>query len=209
MSKEQQPDMSLWVYTSTGELPSTRKVEIRHQILNNTIWLRESRDTVLQMVTVKEPAPSIWPEQHRLSVVMIGLGQQRKRDFHVIQFAGDWERDLMDAARPMLGLAGRVLTASRWNSEPVVLAGRWVNTRAPQWPGMPLWPSVDIKAKTVNVWQEIRDQQIGPQVDRTGDISEKDASRLWADPAQREGVWRHNFLDVIETSMKIFQIEEI
>ena len=199
-------DPGRWIYTATGELPP-KKVEIRHQIFPNTVWLNNSRDTVLDIECVKEPASDLWPERNRLSVVMIGLGQQRKKDFHVIQYACDWERDLMDAARPMLGLADRILVASRWNEEPFIMAGRWVNSRAPIWPDPPLWPAVDLRTKTLNVWQMIRDQKVGPQVDRTGDISGKDVLRAWPNKARREEVWRHNFLDVVETSMKIFQLE--
>lgn len=200
-------ELTKWIYTSTGELPP-RKVEIRHQVFPNTIWLNHARDTVLQLVCVKEPASNLWPDRSRLSVVMIGLGQQRKTDFHVIQYACDWERELMDAARPMLGLAERILVASRWNEEPFILAGRWVNAHAPIWTDPPLWPTVDIRSKTMNVRDLIRAQQIGPQVDRTGDISGKHVARMWRSRSTREPVWRHNFLDVVETSMKIFQLEE-
>lgn len=201
-----QPDHSLWVYTSTGELPS-KKVEIRHQIFKNTVWLNNSRDTVLDIECVKEPASTMWPERKRHSVVMIGLGQQRKRDFHVIQYASDWERDLLDAARPMLGLAGRILVASRYNEEPFILAGRWVNSRAPIWMGPPLWPALDVRNKTTSVYALLKEQRIDPQVDRSDDISDDDVIRSWSDKTQRERVWRHNFLDVVETSMKIFQLE--
>lgn len=202
------PDPSQWVYTATGELPP-RKVEIRHQVFLNTVWLNNSRDTVLDIECVKEPAPDHWPDRNRFSVVMIGLGQQRKKDFHVIQYASDWERDLLDAARPMLGLAGRILIEARGDFDTEVLAGRWVSSRRPCWTDAPLWPALDLRSKTLNVRSLIQEQEIDPQVDRTGDISGKDVLRMWPDKARRESVWRHNFLDVIETSMKIFQIEDM
>lgn len=200
------PDPGRWVYTATGEMPSA-KVQIRHQIFPNTIWLNNPRDTVLSLVWVKEPAPFIWPERHRPSAVMLGLGQQRQRDFHVIQYASDWERELLDAARPMLGLAERLLVGSRYNEEPFILAGRWVNSRAPIWIDPPMWPAVDVRRKTVNVRDMLQDQQVGKQVDRTGDLSPKKVGSTWGRPAQRESVWRHNFLNVVELGMQIFQLE--
>lgn len=201
-------ELSKWIYTATGEL-TPKKVEIRHQVFRNIVWLNNPRDTVLRLVVVKEPASTLWPERSRPSVVMIGLGQQRKRDFHVIQYASDWERDLLDAARPMLGLAERILVESRYNEEGFILAGSWVNSHAPIWPHPPLWPSVNIRSKVLNVRTMLQAQGVDPlQVDRTGDISDKEASRHWKNASKRESVWRHNFFDVVETSMKIFQLQE-
>jgi hypothetical protein len=203
-----------WTYTAHGELPP-KKVEVRQVKLPNTIFLDTSSELVLDIECVKEVAPKEWPRRKRFSTIMVGIGQQVGKNFYITQYGSDWEKDLMDAIRPALGLAKLVYIEARGDFDSLVLAGHWVSAQADTWGDYPLWPAVNILKKTRNVRSLLREQRIESQVDRTGDISGKDVPRLWTIPrgqrapliSAREKVWRHNYLDVLDTSKKIFQIE--
>lgn len=193
-----------WTYTVNGELPP-KKVEVRQSTIPKTVFLDNSREMVLHVQTVKEPAPLEWPTEKRYSVVIIGLGQQVGEDYVITQWASDWERELIDAARPRLALASKIYIEGATDFETDVLAGQWVS-RNQQWGEPTLWPAIDIRQKTVNVYRTIREQRIGEQIDRVNDIKMKYAARLWA-KKDREPVLRHNYYNLLDTSMKIFQIE--
>lgn len=205
-----------WTYTAHGE-PPPKKVQVRQVKLPNTVFLDDNGEMVLDIECVKEPAPLEWPLPKRFTVVMIGVGQQLGPHFYVTQWASDWERELLDAARPTLALASKVYIEARGDFDTEVLAGQWVSGRSGKWNDKPLWPAIDIRKKTLNVRSILHDQGIGAQIDRNGDIRGKDVLRLWPLPRNdqrdktwadgREKVWKHNYLDVLETSKKVFQIE--
>jgi hypothetical protein len=204
-----------WTYTLSGE-PPPKKVMVRQVKLANTIFLDNKNEMVLDIECVREPAPKQWPVRKRFSAVMIGIGQQVGKTFYVTQWASDWEKDLIETVRPTLALASKIYIEARGDFDTEVLAGRWISGRKVRWARDPLWPAIDIRHKTENVRRILRQQGIGPQVDRDGDIRGKDVLKLWptpidtparADAKNREQVWRHNFLDVVETSKKIFQID--
>jgi hypothetical protein len=195
-----------WTYTVHGELPP-KKVQVRQVKLPNSVFLDERNEMVLDIECVRELAPREWPVRKRFSVVMIGLGQQIGSHYYITQWASDWERELLDAVRPRLALARKIYIEARGDFDTEVLAGRWISGRSVRWSDPPLWPAVDVRQKTMNVRKTLREQDIGPQVDRDGDIRGKDVLKLWPDKGTREPVWKHNYLDVLETSLKIFQIE--
>ena len=205
-----QPDVDYrWTFTTTGE-PDPRKVVCRQIKLSNTVFLEDKRETVLDIVCVNEPAPAAWPYRIRKSVVMIGLGQQLRGHFFITQWATDWEQALFDAVRPSLALASRIYTTTRGgNIDGEILSGHWVSARHQRWNDKPLWPAIDIRDRMVNVRTMLRQQQIGPCVDRTDDIRDTQAIRYWLsrDRHKQEAVWKHNYLNVLEMSKQIFQLE--
>ncbi len=202
-------------YTRTGELPGGR-VEMRTERLRNVIYFDRVGEMVLDIECVKEPVeqPRVlprgvgrWPLPKRFAPVMIGVGIQEKHDFVIHQWASNWERELINAAAPHLALAKRIFIEARQDFDSEVLAGRWVSARKPRWEKRPLWPHVDIRDKVLNVRTMIKQQDIGSEVDRTGDIKGKAVLKLWNERQHREKVWRHNYLDILDTARKIFQIE--
>lgn len=203
-----------WTYTVNGELPP-KKVEVRQVVIPKSVFLNDNREMVLSVQCVKEPAPLEWPNDNRLSVVMIGLGQQIGPNYTITQWASDWERELLDAARPRLALASKIYVESRWNFDADVLAGQWVSALSDRWGDAPLWPAIDVRSKVVNVYDMLREQNIGPQLERPRNVNARGLQALWQTPkgeraplqSAREIVWRTNYLDVLETSMKVFQIE--
>lgn len=205
-----------WTYTVDGELPP-KKVQVRQVKLSNTVFLDDNGEMVLDIECVLEPAPDDWPRRKRFSVIMIGVGQQLGPHFYITQWASDWEKELLDAARPTLALASKVYIEARGDFDTEVLAGQWVSGRSSKWDDKPLWPAIDVRKKTLNVRHILKQQDITAQIDRNGDIRGKDVLKLWPLPKNdqrdkawadgREKVWKHNYLDVLETSKKVFQIE--
>lgn len=196
----------LWTYTVDGEQP-LRKIERRQVKLTNTVFLDDSSEMVLDVEVVTEPAPKDWPAKKRFSVVMIGVGQQVGSHFYITQWASDWEKELFAAVRPTLALASRIYSDASGNFDTQVLAGRWISGPSVQWTDVPMWPWLDVRSKTLNVRSYLRDQNIGSQVNRVGDIFGRAVRRAWTNKAQREAVWKHNYLDVLELSKRVFQIE--
>lgn len=185
-----------WTYTIHGE-PLPKKVQVRQMHLPNTIFLDANGEIVLDIESVREPRVG---GGNRHSVVMVGVGLQMGTTFTITQWASDWERDLLDAVRPTLALAHRIFITSRMNRDVEILAGTWMAKTAPTWPVM------DVRTKTLNVHPFLRDQTIPPNNRPSIDIAEEDVPRRW-NANDREPVWRHNYLDVLDSAMRIFQIE--
>jgi len=187
-------------------------VESRQVKLAGHVYFDNSREMVLHIECVKEHAPKNWPKNKRYSVVMIGVGQQIGKDYWITQWASNWERELMDAARPTLALASTIYTESRSNFDIEVLAGKWISATE-RWDDQPLWPFIDVSRKVVNVRDLLREQQIGPAVNRVGDIKSKQVVKYWRPrkgqdrKRMQEYVWKHNYLDILESTERIFQIE--
>ena len=179
----------------------------RQAILPKTVYFDNPGEMVLDIECIKEDAPKGWPLRKRFNVCMVGMGVQRGTDFVITQYASNYDRELMDTVAPSLRLARRIFIEARGNFDAEVLAGRWVSARKPKWDKRPLWPTLNIDDKVFNVRQLIRQQGIGPQVDRKGDITGKQVLRMWDDKKKREAIWSHNYLDLIDTARKIFQIE--
>jgi len=116
-----------WTYTSTGDVPKKRVVEMRQICLKKQVFLDSPREMVLDIECVTEPAPAQWPRPKRFTTVMIGVGQQIGTDYWITQWATDWERELLEAARPTLALATKIYFEGRGDFDTEVLAGRWVS----------------------------------------------------------------------------------
>jgi hypothetical protein len=195
---------------------------VRQVKLSKTVFLDDVGELVLAVECVTEVAPAEWPTKKRPTVIMVGIGQQVGQHFYITQYASDWERDLMEAVRPSLALAPKIYIEGRDDYESLVMAGQWVSARELPWNDTALWPSVDIRTKVLNVRTVFAKQDIEPQIERLDDIRTKDVMRYW-DPFvpqatardaatrlrrdRRQKVWRHNYLAVLDTCMKIFQIE--
>lgn len=187
-----------WTYTVTGER-TPNKVQVRQMHLPDTIFFDRNGEAVLHLVSVPEAAPRGFPNKVRQSVVMIGIGLQMGTTFTITQIASDWERELIDAARPMLALTNRIYTIGR--SAISVLAGD-------AYAAPPTWPTMNLRDKMDNVRRILDDQDIrsfGHPEPLDGDK----VRRFWmsGDLTKREAVWRSNYFDVLDASMRIFQIE--
>jgi hypothetical protein len=187
-----------WTYTINGSLPPT-KVQVRIMNMPNTIFLDNNGEVVLDVIPVKEPSPRGWPTQFRFSAVLIGIGLQMGSTFTITQWGSDWERDLLDAVRPTLALANKVFIVSRFDHDTEVLAGTFRATCEPT------WPTLDVREKTDNVRRVLNNQNIQPH-ERENDINPDRAHRLW-NQKDREPVWRHNYLNVLDAAMRIFQVD--
>lgn len=187
-----------WTYTVTGQ-KTPNKVQVRQMRHPNTIFLDNNGELVLDIISVSEPAPSGFKNKMRQSVVMIGVGLQLGTEFTITQWASDWERDLLEAARPTLALANRIFTIGC--SAVSVLAGDGYSRSA-------TWPTVNVRQKMMDVRPLLNAQDIRPN-GREDDITDDQAHRKWTHRTapDRESVWRHNYLDVLDASMRVFQIE--
>lgn len=186
-----------WTYTVTGvKLPS--KVQVRQMKHPNTIFLDDNGEVVLSLISLPERAPRGWKEKTRRTAVMVGIGLQMGTEFTITQWASEWERDLIDAVRPTLALAHRIFTVGK--SDVSILAGDGYSQRA-------TWPTMNVRDKTVNVRRLLEQQDIRPNA-RENDIEDTAVQRMWRyNDTSIESVWRHNYLDVLDASMRIFQIE--
>lgn len=186
-----------WTYTVTGQR-TPNKVQVRQMRHPNTIFLDNNGEIVLDIVSIPEPAPRAWKEKTRRTVVMIGVGLQLGTEFTITQWASDWERELIDAARPTLALANRIFTLGK--SQVSILAGDGYRQTA-------TWPTMNVRDKMVDVRRILDYQDIRPGA-REDDIEDGTEMRMWRySDKTREAVWRHNYLDVLDASMRIFQIE--
>lgn len=186
-----------WTYTVNGAMPP-KKVQVRQVNLPNTIFFDSSGELALSIISVKEPTPKHWPSASRTrrSVVMIGVGLQLGTQFTITQWASDWERELLDAARPTLALAHRIYVLSK--SSVHILAGDGYALP-------PFWPTMNVRDKAFDVKPFFHQQDIRPNA-RENDIEDERSEPLWRKKAY-DVVWRHNYLDVLDLSMRVFQIE--
>lgn len=189
-----------WTYTTTGSQAS-KLVQVRQSHMPNTIFLEGNGECVLSVESVPEFAPNSWHARMRQSVVMVGVGLQMRTTFTMTQWASDSEAELFAAITPQLSLVHRIYEHGRRSSR--ALAGA-VGVKVP-------WPSLDLTHKVINVEPIFAVQGIPPNP-REDDITEKDARRFWTgvpfgSHVRRETVWRHNFLDVLDLAMRVFQIE--
>lgn len=188
-----------WTYTVTGELRK-RNVQVRQVTLPKTVFLDANGETVLCVETVREHAPTGYPTKMRQSVVVVGVGLQMGENFTITQWATDWENHLFETITPMLSLTPKIYMHGLRGA--VVLAGGRLN------PEDTPWPTLDIRHKVINVVPFLDDQKIPPS-DRAGDISPEQVHGLWSTRSDinREKVFRHNYLNVLDLSMRVFQIE--
>lgn len=192
-----------WTYTVTGSAPS-KLVQRRQVNLPNTIFLDNNGEVVLSVESVPEDAPRSWPKKKRQSVVIVGVGLQLGTTFTITQWASDHERQLFEAITPTLALARKVYTLG-WR-DAHVLRGDVKLTRNE----VP-WPTLNVCSKVVNARPILESQRIPPTT-RTNDIDPLHVTRMWAvrssdQPQRREAVWRHNYLNVLDLAMRMFQVE--
>lgn len=191
-----------WTYTTTGREPS-KLVHIRQVNLPNTVFLDGNGEIVLSVESVSEFAPRSWSSKKRQTVVMIGVGLQMGTTFTITQWATDWEQALMDAAAPTLALANKVYTLGYRDVR--ALNGGFNGAR-----GTVPWPTINVEPKMINATTIFNAQGITPNP-REHDINQNHVARLWTGrhdrSTHRDQVWRHNYLNVLDLAMRVFQIE--
>jgi hypothetical protein len=192
-----------WTYTTTGG-PASKLVQRRQVELKDTIYLDDSSELVLSVESVMTHAPHSWPVNTRRTVVMVGVGLQLGTTFTITQWATDQEQALFNEITPTLSLARRVYTDG-WTSVRA-LSGNGRSSRRHTVP----WPMLNIYDKSVNVEPILRKQRI-PRTKREHDIKPDHAERYWTvrqdQATRRERVWRHNFLNVQDLALRVFQVE--
>jgi hypothetical protein len=186
-----------WTYTVTGQA-TPNKVQVRQMRHPNTVFLDDNGEAVLSILSLPEPMPNSFRQKTRRSAVVIGIGLQMGTEFSVTQWGSEWERELLNAARPTLALTSKLYTLGK--SAVSILAGDGYGQP-------PTWPTINVRAKSMNVRRILEYQDIRPNA-RENDIEETAVMRMWRySETTREAVWRHNYLDVLDLVMRVFQIE--
>ena len=172
-------------------------VETRSRTLRETLLVEGV--AVLDIECVKVDAPTVWAYRRRFKTVMVGIGIQNGPNFLCVQFGSDDEAELLRAVSDFLIEKGvkRVLFSAARDFDVMVMAGLWTNARRAFAVRPGPWPTLDLRklCVTENVRRQLKNAV--PAVNRDSDIRSVEVLERWPS-GDREPVWSHNELDVVE-----------
>lgn len=164
---------------------------------------------VLDIEAFKVPAPEGWPVKMRFQPMMVGLGYWDiwAGTFTSLIGASDDESEMVDWLEDVISRFKAIVFYATRDFDKNVLEGRWTNARRALSLVTPTWPILSrqdwLPEEERQEWINLRKYQVSQvSVDRTGDpfaVSSEGVLR-WPlmNESDREGVWLHNELDVLE-----------
>jgi len=157
---------------------------------------------VLDIECVKERVAN-WVHPFRFRTVMIGFVKGNE----AIQLASNNLDELISAALAELSDFQIFVFEATRDFDIEVLRGRWTSARKAFANGPGPWATIDLSNRAVNMRREFTKKGLMvSMVDRTEDIASVACIAHWL-KGDREPVFRHNLLDLIETSRRYLAFE--
>jgi hypothetical protein len=161
--------------------------------------------TLLDIEAVKTAAPVDWPFKMRFKTVMVGLGYWDDSGFRIDIYASDDEKALLEAVEDALGLSDVACYDATRDFDRIVLEGRWVNFFRRHSEVSGDWPSLEPVDESETDWRWLNLKKFlvtKSLVDRSADIEAVEVLTRWP-KGDREPVWNHNLLDLVDFGLKV------